>query len=108
MSFGVNASDLKGKFMHSNSESRALWNIKGLFPFPFSLSQSHFVIQSLIMNIIYLLTLLASMAAQGHAKWMDEIPHAPPRWKSKLFGIPTWIIPIEGKDDKEVYKMVCR
>lgn len=55
-----------------------------------------------------MLTLLASMAAQGHAKWMDEIPHAPPRWKSKLFGIPTWIIPIEGKDDRKVYKMVCR
>ncbi|CDS08763.1 hypothetical protein LRAMOSA10124 [Lichtheimia ramosa] len=29
------------------------------------------------------------------AEWMAEIPDAPPRWKSKLFGIPTWIVPIE-------------
>lgn len=35
MSFGVSAFDLKGKFMHSNSENRALWDIKGLLPFSF-------------------------------------------------------------------------
>ncbi|KAI7879273.1 hypothetical protein K492DRAFT_196160 [Lichtheimia hyalospora FSU 10163] len=39
------------------------------------------------------------MVSNAHAKWMDEIPDAPPRWKSKLFGIPTWIIPIEDYDN---------
>lgn len=36
----------------------------------------------------------ALMGVQG--EWLAEIPDAPPRWKSKLFDIPTWIVPIEG------------
>ncbi|CDH56379.1 predicted protein [Lichtheimia corymbifera JMRC:FSU:9682] len=35
----------------------------------------------------------ALMGVQG--EWLAEIPDAPPRWKSKLFDIPTWIVPIE-------------
>ena len=52
------------------------------------------------MKIFYLTALLFSTVSNAHAKWMDEIPDAPPRWKSKLFGIPTWIIPIEGDNDE--------
>ncbi|ORX62903.1 hypothetical protein DM01DRAFT_1331014 [Hesseltinella vesiculosa] len=41
---------------------------------------------------------LLSTAAVVSAAWTSETPYAPPRWKSKLLGLPTWITPITDYD----------
>ncbi|OBZ91582.1 hypothetical protein A0J61_00391 [Choanephora cucurbitarum] len=47
-----------------------------------------------------LLSALLALTLYGvEAKWMSEIPNAPPRAYSKLFNIPTWITHIEDYDD---------
>lgn len=51
----------------------------------------------MISQLLQYSLLTALGAGIVDAKWLTEIPHAPDRWTNKLFDVPTWLVPIEGK-----------